>query len=60
MAPELVVIDSARGPDGEGEAWQERILDDGSRHEVYKRWFTAGALLEELAAARSCTPARGS
>jgi ubiquinone/menaquinone biosynthesis C-methylase UbiE len=48
VAPELVVIDSARGPDGEREAWQERILGDGSRHTVYKRWFTPRALLAEL------------
>jgi SAM-dependent methyltransferase len=48
VARELVVIDSARGPDGEGEAWQERILGDGSRHEVYKRWFTPDGLAEEL------------
>ena len=48
VAPELVVIDSARGPDGEAEAWQERTLDDGSRHRVYKRWFTADQLAGEL------------
>lgn len=51
VAPELVLIDSARGPDGEGEAWQERTLDDGSRHRVYKRWFTAEQLAGELGGA---------
>ncbi len=30
------------------EAWDERILDDGSRHQVYKRWFTGDSLAEEL------------
>ena len=48
LAPELVVVDSALRPDGQPEAWQERVLNDGSRHRVYKRWFTADALLEEL------------
>ena len=48
LAGELVVVDSARRPDGEAEAWQERELDDGSRHRVYKRWFTADGLREEL------------
>jgi ubiquinone/menaquinone biosynthesis C-methylase UbiE len=48
LAPELVVVDSALRPDGVPEAWQERKLNDGSRHSVYKRWFTAGALAREL------------
>ena len=48
LAPELVVTDSALRPGGEPEAWQERTLDDGSRHRVYKRWFTAEGLPAEL------------
>ena len=48
LAPELVVVDSALRPDGEPEAWQERVLDDGSRHTVYKRWFTPDSLAAEL------------
>jgi SAM-dependent methyltransferase len=48
LAPELVVVDSA----GSGEEWQERTLDDGTRWRVYKRWFTAAALLEELGGGR--------
>ena len=48
LAPELVVVDSALRPDGQPEAWQERVLNDGSRHRVYKRWFTAEGLAEEL------------
>jgi hypothetical protein len=36
-------------PEGEpAEDWQERILSDGSRHRVYKRWFTGPGLAEEL------------
>jgi demethylmenaquinone methyltransferase/2-methoxy-6-polyprenyl-1,4-benzoquinol methylase len=48
LAGELVVVDSARRPDGEDEAWQERTLNDGSRHSVYKRWFSADGLAQEL------------
>ena len=48
LAGELVITDSALRPDGEPEAWQERELNDGSRHRVYKRWFTAAGLAEEL------------
>ena len=46
MAPELVVVDSALREDVEPEERQERVLNDGSRWEVYKRYFEP----EELAA----------
>jgi ubiquinone/menaquinone biosynthesis C-methylase UbiE len=45
---ELVVVDSALREDVEAEEWQERILNDGSRWSVYKRYFTPEVLLEEL------------
>jgi ubiquinone/menaquinone biosynthesis C-methylase UbiE len=48
IAPELVVVDSAVRPDHEAEEQQERILNDGSRFEVYKRYFDADALAREL------------
>ena len=48
LAGELVITDSALRPAGEPEAWQERELNDGSRHRVYKRWFTAAGLAQEL------------
>jgi ubiquinone/menaquinone biosynthesis C-methylase UbiE len=48
VAPELVVVDSALRPDVEPEEQQERILDDGSRWEVYKRYFTPDGLADEL------------
>jgi demethylmenaquinone methyltransferase/2-methoxy-6-polyprenyl-1,4-benzoquinol methylase len=48
MAPELVVVDSALREDVEAEEWQERILNDGSRWEVYKRYFEAHSLAREL------------
>jgi len=48
VAPELLVIDAARRPDHEAEEWQERELNDGSRFEVYKRFFTGSELAEEI------------
>ena len=48
VAAELVVVDSALRPDVEPEEQQERILDDGSRWEVYKRYFTPAGLADEL------------
>ena len=48
VAGELVVVDSAVRPDHEPVEWQERVLNDGSRHEVYKRYFTGEGLAEEL------------
>jgi demethylmenaquinone methyltransferase/2-methoxy-6-polyprenyl-1,4-benzoquinol methylase len=48
VAPELVVFDAALH-DGEPRfEWQERVLNDGSRWSVYKRFFTGDGLLEEL------------
>jgi ubiquinone/menaquinone biosynthesis C-methylase UbiE len=44
VARELVVVDAAGG----GEEWQERILNDGSAHRVYKRWFRGAELAAEL------------
>ncbi len=45
---ELVVVDSALRDGVDAEEWQERTLTDGSRHRVYKRYFTASGLVEEL------------
>jgi ubiquinone/menaquinone biosynthesis C-methylase UbiE len=48
LAPELIVVDSATRPDHEREEWQTRVLNDGSRHQVYKRYFDPDALAAEL------------
>jgi demethylmenaquinone methyltransferase/2-methoxy-6-polyprenyl-1,4-benzoquinol methylase len=48
VASELVIVDSARRPEHEPEERQERILNDGSRYEVYKRFFEPEALAQEL------------
>lgn len=48
LAPELVVVDSAVREDHEPEEWQIRVLGDGSRFTVYKRYFIAEELAKEL------------
>lgn len=48
VADELVVVDSALRPGIDPEQWQERVLNDGSRHRVYKRYFAPGQLAAEL------------
>jgi demethylmenaquinone methyltransferase/2-methoxy-6-polyprenyl-1,4-benzoquinol methylase len=48
VAPELVVVDSALRPDREPEEVQERTLNDDSRWEVYKRYFSGRDLADEL------------
>ena len=48
VAGELVVADSALREGVAPEKWQTRVLNDGSSHEVYKRYFTGPGLAEEL------------
>ena len=48
VASELVVVDASTRHSQFDEEWQERILNDGSRWEVYKRYFTPEQLAKEL------------
>lgn len=48
VAKEVIVIDSALRPAVQPEQWQERTLNDGSHHKVYKRYLTGKQLAEEL------------
>lgn len=50
VADELVLIEPTPvwEPDGRTEAWEQRVLPDGSRYEIYRRYFTAEALASEL------------
>jgi ubiquinone/menaquinone biosynthesis C-methylase UbiE len=52
VASELVVVDAALQPGGSAEERQERVLNDGSRWTVYKRFFTPEELLAELGGGR--------
>ena len=53
VAAELVVVDSALHDGVEPVEWQERILNDGSRWQVYKRYFEPDSLAEELGGGRT-------
>jgi len=48
VAGDLVIVDSAERDGQPAEQWQERILNDGSSHRVYKRFFTGDRLAAEL------------
>jgi demethylmenaquinone methyltransferase/2-methoxy-6-polyprenyl-1,4-benzoquinol methylase len=48
VTAELVVVDASRTHSEVDEQWAPRVLRDGSRWEVYKRWFTPPELLAEL------------
>lgn len=48
VAPELVVVDAAARPDRDRVGMQERILEDGTRWQVYKRYFEPDELAAEL------------
>jgi demethylmenaquinone methyltransferase/2-methoxy-6-polyprenyl-1,4-benzoquinol methylase len=48
VARQLLIIDAAWREEVEPEAIQERTLNDGSRHAVYKRYFTPEQLIAEL------------
>jgi demethylmenaquinone methyltransferase/2-methoxy-6-polyprenyl-1,4-benzoquinol methylase len=48
VAGEIVVVDTARRQDRPAEGWEERVLNDGSRHRVFKRYMSADQLAGEL------------
>jgi len=50
VARDLVFIDSALRPGVAAESVQTRVLKDGSRHQVYKRYFTPDVLSNETGA----------
>jgi SAM-dependent methyltransferase len=48
VGQELVVVDSALRENVEPVEWQERVLENGSRWDVYKRYFRPQELAAEL------------
>jgi ubiquinone/menaquinone biosynthesis C-methylase UbiE len=48
VAGELLIVDSALRAGGATTEWQERTLKDGSKHRVFKRYFPADGLRDEL------------
>ncbi len=49
---ELVVVEDAPEPGPRADEWQELELEDGSRHRMYRRAFTAAELAAELGGGR--------
>jgi ubiquinone/menaquinone biosynthesis C-methylase UbiE len=49
---ELVVVEDAPEPGARADEWQELELEDGSRHRMYRRCFTAAELAAELGGGR--------
>jgi ubiquinone/menaquinone biosynthesis C-methylase UbiE len=52
LAPELVVVGSPRRDEIPPARWEERVLKDGSKWQVYKRYFEPEPLLDELGGGR--------
>jgi demethylmenaquinone methyltransferase/2-methoxy-6-polyprenyl-1,4-benzoquinol methylase len=48
VSKSILLIDAAARDDVPAEEHQERVLNDGSRHLVYKRYFSPERLLAEL------------
>ncbi|MGO9898760.1 MAG: class I SAM-dependent methyltransferase [Solirubrobacteraceae bacterium] len=48
VAPELIVVDTAERTNEAAERWEERVLNDGTRHKVYKRFLSAANLAREI------------
>jgi ubiquinone/menaquinone biosynthesis C-methylase UbiE len=48
VAAEIVIADSSQAHSPVSEEFQPRVLNDGSRWEVYKRYFTGDTLADEL------------
>src|SRR5918998_1882732 len=50
VGQELILVEPTPEwvPSGREEGWEERGLSDGSRYEIYRRYFTAETFAEEL------------
>jgi SAM-dependent methyltransferase len=50
VGQELILVEPTPewAPSGRAEGWEERHLSDGSRYEIYRRYFTADTFAEEL------------
>jgi ubiquinone/menaquinone biosynthesis C-methylase UbiE len=48
VSKSMLMIDAAQRDDVPPEEYQERVLNDGSRHVVYKRYFTPQRMIGEI------------
>jgi demethylmenaquinone methyltransferase/2-methoxy-6-polyprenyl-1,4-benzoquinol methylase len=53
VSKSLLVVDAAQREDIQPDVYQERVLNDGSRHVVYKRHFTPERLIAEIGTGRT-------
>jgi demethylmenaquinone methyltransferase/2-methoxy-6-polyprenyl-1,4-benzoquinol methylase len=53
VSKSLLVVDAAQREDVPPEEYQDRLLNDGSRHLVYKRYFKPERLIAEIGAGRT-------
>jgi demethylmenaquinone methyltransferase/2-methoxy-6-polyprenyl-1,4-benzoquinol methylase len=53
LSKSILIIDAAMREDAVPEERQERVLNDGSRHVVYKRYFTPEGLIAEIGSGRA-------
>jgi ubiquinone/menaquinone biosynthesis C-methylase UbiE len=53
VSKSTLIVDAAQRADVPPEEYQERVLNDGSRHVVYKRYFTPEQLIAEIGAGRT-------
>jgi len=53
VSDSILMIDAAAREDVPAEEHQERVLSDGSRHVVYKRYFTPERLIAEIGRGRT-------
>jgi ubiquinone/menaquinone biosynthesis C-methylase UbiE len=58
VAKSILIVDAAKRDEVPHEEHQHRVLNDGSRHVVYKRYFTPERLISELGAGRVLHAAR--
>ena len=52
VAKSMLIVDAAQRDGVPPEEYQERVLNDGSRHVVYKRYFTPERLIAEIGSGR--------
>lgn len=48
VSKSIVIVDAAKRDEVPAEEFQERVLNDGSRHVVFKRYFTPESLMAEV------------
>jgi ubiquinone/menaquinone biosynthesis C-methylase UbiE len=53
VAKSILIVDAAKRAEVPAEEHQQRVLNDGSQHVVYKRYFTPESLMAEIGPGRT-------